>query len=147
MEAVHTCNGSPRCPINRDLMGGLDQFHRAYHAILANREANYCLSLRIATLRNLFWERRNPQFPTRDTMRMKKHPQFFISKGSRRSLRVGITIGIDLGDVRSHYCTLNEDGGVSGEDAFARMLLEWTSVSETLIPRGSRWKTARTPSG
>ncbi len=40
-------------------------------------------------------------------MRMKKHPQFFISKRPRRSPWVGITIGIDLGDIWSHYCTLN----------------------------------------
>jgi hypothetical protein len=38
-------------------------------------------------------------------MRMKSHPQYFISK-PRRSSR-GITIGIDLGDIWSHYCTLN----------------------------------------
>ena len=25
---------------------------------------------------------------------------------------VGMTIGIDLGDIWSHYCTLNEDGEV-----------------------------------
>jgi transposase len=40
---------------------------------------------------------------------MKSHPQHFISK-PRRSSRVGIKIGIDLGDIWSHYCTLNEDG-------------------------------------
>jgi hypothetical protein len=32
-------------------------------------------------------------------MRMKKHPQFFISKSPRTSPWVGITIGIDLGDI------------------------------------------------
>lgn len=31
-------------------------------------------------------------------MRMKKHPQYFISKSPRRSTRVGMTIGIDLGE-------------------------------------------------
>ena len=51
---------------------------------------------------------------TRDAMRIKKHPQFFISKSPRRSRRVGITIGIDLEDIWSHYCTLNEDGEVIG---------------------------------
>jgi transposase len=40
-------------------------------------------------------------------MRMKSHPQYFISKPLRSS-KVGITIGIDLGDIWSHYCTLNE---------------------------------------
>src|ERR1700758_1567021 len=50
-------------------------------------------------------------------MRMKSHPQCFISK-SRRSSRVGITIGIDLGDIWSHYCTLNEDGEVVDRGRF-----------------------------
>ncbi len=36
-------------------------------------------------------------------MHMKTHPQYFISK-TRRSSKVGITIGIDLGDIWSHYC-------------------------------------------
>ena len=44
-------------------------------------------------------------------MRMKTHPQYFISK-PRRSSKVGVTIGVDLGDIWSHYCTLNEDGEV-----------------------------------
>jgi transposase len=54
---------------------------------------------------------------TRETMRMKKHPQYFISK-PRRSPRIGITIGIDLGDIWSHYCTLNEDGEVVDRGRF-----------------------------
>jgi len=48
---------------------------------------------------------------------MKSHPQYFISK-PRRSSRVGITIGIDLGDIWSHYCTLNEDGEVVDRGRF-----------------------------
>jgi transposase len=51
-------------------------------------------------------------------MRMKKHPQFFISNSPRRSPWVGITIGIDLGDIWSHYCTLNEDGEVVNRGRF-----------------------------
>jgi transposase len=50
-------------------------------------------------------------------MRMKTHPHYFISK-TRRSSKVGITIGIDLGDIWSHYCTLNEDGGVVDRGLF-----------------------------
>src|ERR1035441_7010052 len=42
---------------------------------------------------------------------MKTHPQYFLSKPRRRS-KAGMTIGIDLGDIWSHYCTLNEDGEV-----------------------------------
>jgi transposase len=51
-------------------------------------------------------------------MRMNKHPQFFISKRRCRSSRVEITIGIDLGDIWSHYCTLNEDGEVIDRGRF-----------------------------
>jgi len=50
-------------------------------------------------------------------MRMKTHPQYFISK-PRRSSKVGITIGIDLGDIWSHYCTLNEEGEVVDRGRF-----------------------------
>ena len=55
-------------------------------------------------------------------MRMKKHPQFLISKRPRRSPWVGITIGIDLGDIWSHYCTLNEDGEVIDRGRFTEFL-------------------------
>jgi transposase len=48
---------------------------------------------------------------------MKTHPQYFISK-RRRSSKVGITIGIDLGDIWSHYCTLSEDGEVVDRGRF-----------------------------
>jgi transposase len=50
-------------------------------------------------------------------MRMKTHPQYFISK-PRRSSHAGMTIGIDLGDIWSHYCTLNEDGEVIDQGRF-----------------------------
>jgi hypothetical protein len=50
-------------------------------------------------------------------MHMKTHPQYFISK-RRRSSKVGITIGIDLGDIWSHYCTLSEDGEVVDRGRF-----------------------------
>jgi hypothetical protein len=33
-------------------------------------------------------------------------------------LDVGITNGIDLGDIWSHYCTLNEHGGVVDRGRF-----------------------------
>lgn len=51
-------------------------------------------------------------------MRMKKQPQLFISKSPRRSPWVGITIGIDLCDIWSHYCTLNGDGEVIDRGRF-----------------------------
>ena len=45
-------------------------------------------------------------------MPMKKPTRRLIAEVPRSSSRVGMTIGIDLGDVWSHYCTLNEDGEV-----------------------------------
>src|SRR6266478_1035703 len=50
-------------------------------------------------------------------MRMKTHPQYFISK-PRRSSKVGVTIGIDLGGIWSYYCTLSEDGEVVDRGRF-----------------------------
>jgi transposase len=49
---------------------------------------------------------------------MKKHTQHLIAEIPRRSSRVGTTIGIDLGDIWSHYCTLNEDGEVVDRGRF-----------------------------
>ena len=43
---------------------------------------------------------------------MKKPAQHLIVKVPRRQAKVEITIGIDLGDVWSHYCTLNQGGEV-----------------------------------
>jgi transposase len=42
----------------------------------------------------------------------KKPSQHFIAEVPRSIIKVGMTIGIDLGNVWSHYCTLNEDGEV-----------------------------------
>jgi transposase len=49
---------------------------------------------------------------------MKRHPQYFISKSPLRGFRGGTTIGIDLGDVWSHYCTINEEGEVIDRGRF-----------------------------
>src|ERR1035438_1572429 len=43
---------------------------------------------------------------------MKKPSQHLIAEVPRSAAKVGMTIGIDLGDVWSHYCTLNEYGEV-----------------------------------
>ena len=43
---------------------------------------------------------------------MKKPAQHLIAEVSRRQTKMEMTIGIDLGDVWSHYCTLNEEGVV-----------------------------------
>jgi transposase len=49
---------------------------------------------------------------------MKKPAQHLIAEVPRRRSRVEMTIGIDLGDVWSHYCTLNEDGEVVDRGRF-----------------------------
>jgi hypothetical protein len=54
----------------------------------------------------------------RVTKRMKKHTQDLIAEVPRGCSQVGITIGIDLGDAWSHYCTLNEDGEVVDRGRF-----------------------------
>jgi transposase len=49
---------------------------------------------------------------------MKKPAQHLIAEVTRRQAKVEITIGIDLGDVWSHYCTLNQDGEVVDRGRF-----------------------------
>jgi transposase len=51
-------------------------------------------------------------------MGMKSQAQHLISKRPHRSSWVGTTIGIDLGDIWSHYCTLNQDGEVVDRGRF-----------------------------
>src|ERR1700754_3127313 len=52
------------------------------------------------------------------TFPMKKPAQHLIAEVPRRQAKVEITIGIDLGDVWSHYCTLNQDGEVVDRGRF-----------------------------
>ena len=49
---------------------------------------------------------------------MKKPAPHLIAEVSRRRAKVETTIGIDLGDVWSHYCTLNLDGEVVNRGRF-----------------------------
>jgi transposase len=49
---------------------------------------------------------------------MKKTAQHLIAEVPRSITKVGMTIGIDLGDVWSHYCTLNEEGEVVDRGRF-----------------------------
>ncbi len=49
---------------------------------------------------------------------MKNQSQHLIAEVPRRQRRVERTIGIELGDVWSHYCTLNEDGEVVDRGRF-----------------------------
>jgi transposase len=46
---------------------------------------------------------------------MKKPAQHLIAEVSRTQPRFETTIGIDLGDVWSHYCTLDQEGEQEGE--------------------------------
>ncbi|MFC5861693.1 IS110 family transposase [Acidicapsa dinghuensis] len=59
---------------------------------------------------------------------MKKPAQDLIAEVPRRHPRVGLTIGIDLGDIWSHYCTLNQDGEVIDRGRFrtkAKAIEKW----------------------
>jgi transposase len=47
-----------------------------------------------------------------------KNSQHLIAEVPRRQSRIEMTIGIDLEDVWSHYCTLNEDGEVVDRGRF-----------------------------
>ncbi len=49
---------------------------------------------------------------------MKKTAHHLIAEVPHSSSKVEMTIGIDLGDVWSHYCTLNQDGEVVGRGRF-----------------------------
>ena len=51
-------------------------------------------------------------------MWMKKQTQYLIAEAPGRRTKVEITIGIDLGDVWSHYCTLNQEGEVVDRGRF-----------------------------
>ncbi len=58
-----------------------------------------------------------------ETMAMKKPSKPTSSRKSHAALLyAGMTIGIDLGDVWSHYCTLNEDGKVVDQGRFRTTL-------------------------
>ena len=50
---------------------------------------------------------------------MKKPSKHLIAEVPRSLAKVRMTIGIDLGDVWSHYCTLNEYGEVVDPGAFS----------------------------
>src|SRR5271170_2490536 len=49
---------------------------------------------------------------------MKKTTQHLIAEVPRRQAKTELTIGIDLGDVWSHYCTLNQEGEVVDRGRF-----------------------------
>ena len=49
---------------------------------------------------------------------MKKPTHHLIAEAPRKRGQVELTIGIDLGDVWSHYCTLNQQGEVIDRGRF-----------------------------
>jgi hypothetical protein len=53
-----------------------------------------------------------------ETIAMKKPSKHLIAEVPRSVAKGRMTIGIDLGDVWSHYCTLNEDGEVVDRGRF-----------------------------
>jgi transposase len=59
---------------------------------------------------------------------MKKPTQHLITEIPHRHARTELTIGIDLGDVWSHYCTLNQSGEVVDRGRFrttAKAVEKW----------------------
>jgi hypothetical protein len=58
----------------------------------------------------------------RETMRMKKQTRELIAEAPCGTSKIGMTIGIDLGDVWSHYCTLNQEGEVVDRGRFRTTL-------------------------
>ena len=55
-------------------------------------------------------------------MQMKKQSRDIIAEGPCSSSKVVMTIGIDLGDVWSHYCTLNQEGEVVDRGSISHYL-------------------------
>ena len=69
-----------------------------------------------------------------ETIVMKKPSKQLIAEVPRSVTKVGMTIGIDLGDVWSHYCTINEDGEVVDRGRF-RTTLSGVEKWFTDVPR------------
>jgi transposase len=78
---------------------------------------------------------------------MKKTTQHLIAEVPLRQFQGKLTIGIDLGDVWSHYCTLNEDGEVVDRGRFRttpKAIEKWfTDLPSALW----RWRPERIRSG
>jgi hypothetical protein len=78
---------------------------------------------------------------------MKKPAQHLIAEVPRRQAKVEMTIGIDLGDVWSHYCTLNRtEKSLIGDDSELPRRLS-RSGSPICLQRGSRLRPGHTRSG
>ena len=78
---------------------------------------------------------------------MKKRRQHLIAEVPRRRGQVELTIGIDLGDVWSHYCTLNQQGDVIDRGRFRttpKAIEKWFT---TFLMLAWRWRLVFTRSG
>jgi transposase len=82
-------------------------------------------------------------------MRMKKATEDLIAEVPGSISRIEMTIGIDLGDVWSHYCTLNEEGEVVDRGRFRTTptaVERWfTDPCSSSAPTMSSDGTERTP--
>jgi len=78
---------------------------------------------------------------------MNKPAQHLFAEVPRRQAKVEITIGIDLSDVWSHYCTLNQDGEVVDRGRLRTIPTPSKSGSPTWFHRGLRWRLEHTRSG
>jgi hypothetical protein len=79
---------------------------------------------------------------------MKKPAQHPIAEVPRRQAKVEITIGIDLGDVWSHYCTLNQDREVVATVAASGPPRRRSRSGLPMChQRGLRWRPGHTRSG
>jgi transposase len=73
---------------------------------------------------------------------MKNSSQHLITEVPRIRSRVEMTIGVDLGDVWSHYCTLNQDGEVLDRGRFRttpKAITKWfTDLPSTRVAMEAR---------
>ena len=72
---------------------------------------------------------------------MKNLAPHLITEVPRRRAKAEATIGIDLGDVWSHYCTLNQDGEVVNRGRFRTT--PKGSVALTVVGKAKRGRGGR----
>jgi len=78
---------------------------------------------------------------------MKKTAHHLITEAPRRQARPELTIGIDLGDVWSHYCTLSEDGEVVDRGRFRTTAKAIQKLLQICLQHVWPWRPAFTRSG
>jgi hypothetical protein len=105
------------------------------------------LSFNATSSEGIIFEGAGPSDWIGETVPMKKPAQRLIAEVPRRHAKVELTIGIDLGDIWSHYCTLNEDGEVFDRGAFEPAHPASTNGLPTCLGCASPWKPELIPSG